>query len=905
MNRINVMSITTSDQIFVTWCIIHASEFVWKILFVMICILGICISVYLCYRLRLFSRGKQLFEAIQQQNTEEHALEVSALREKIKEAIAAVKVSTLYTLPWFIIIGPSAAGKSTLLRHSGLHFPYSRHKDIDIKGFAGTRNCDWWFADEAIILDTAGRYTTEADDKPEWLAFLDMLKKFRRRAPINGVIVALSLSDILHSTEQEIEDHVQVIRARLDELIDRLGVVFPVHIILTKCDLLDGFQAYMADMGIDGREQVWGFQLNSRRYDEASVVDALQSLYSKLCDMRMHKLTLQPQSAERIEILAFPTVFHEMTKKLKPFLELLLKENPYQEQADFKGVYLTSAYQGQKTNPSFFVKHLFKKIIFQDKFLVRSEYARKMNLSLHTCSAVLSGLMLITAIVLLQSSYGIHKKVYAKVESILDRQLTIGAGFSRQKWQSLMKLHEEYVDIMHLTDHKTLSLLMMNKLERAQEKLRIEWMAQMQALFQQDVAEYLEINLENHALDWINLTVEQQNAVYGSFYDNLKTYLMLTDPKKFMDKAYAQPKLSAIWQYILQNRYGDFSLPHDKINAMVGTYIEVIKTNHQMQYAWRSDQTLIAQAQSILNIDPSADSIYAHFMSDLNDRLGYTSLNELMGGKSYGLFTSEMSMPKAFTKQYINSDVLPAIDASVARALEGDWVLNNQHGSADEQLKKKLSEQLRGQYFLAYADAWFSLIASVKIKPFQSLSDASNKLSLLQQPSGPFSTFMGVIRDNVFVSDHLDVPTKISDKMPSPMRAPELEKPFYALRRLTQPAEKMNVSEAMNQYLHLIGRVHNDLLRITHSSDAAREAEVYARSVLLGSETEISKAVSSLSFLLDSTTNTPEAMSYGERTPSIYGTLIIFCHRECMGIHFGECGCSLAKRVGCTSCRCL
>lgn len=113
----------------------------------------------------------------------------------------------LYQLPWYVIIGASGSGKTTALANSGLQFPLAdRFGKTALRGIGGTRNCDWWFTNEAVLLDTAGRYTTQeseqAQDASEWLKFMGLLRKYRRRQPINGVIVTVSISDLLtQSTE--------------------------------------------------------------------------------------------------------------------------------------------------------------------------------------------------------------------------------------------------------------------------------------------------------------------------------------------------------------------------------------------------------------------------------------------------------------------------------------------------------------------------------------------------------------------------------------------------------------------------------------------------------------------------------------------------------------------------------
>ena len=48
----------------------------------------------------------------------------------------------LYNRPWYVIIGPPGAGKTTALVNSGLRFPVSTDQ---FKGVGGTRNLDFLF----------------------------------------------------------------------------------------------------------------------------------------------------------------------------------------------------------------------------------------------------------------------------------------------------------------------------------------------------------------------------------------------------------------------------------------------------------------------------------------------------------------------------------------------------------------------------------------------------------------------------------------------------------------------------------------------------------------------------------------------------------------------------------------
>ena len=106
----------------------------------------------------------------------------------------------LYEQPWYAIIGPPGAGKTTALLNAGLRFPLAEQMGQGaIAGIGGTRLCDWWFTEDAVLIDTAGRYTTQdsnaAVDRAGWDAFLDLLKETRPRQPLNGLLVAFPLSD--------------------------------------------------------------------------------------------------------------------------------------------------------------------------------------------------------------------------------------------------------------------------------------------------------------------------------------------------------------------------------------------------------------------------------------------------------------------------------------------------------------------------------------------------------------------------------------------------------------------------------------------------------------------------------------------------------------------------------------
>src|SRR6185503_10785274 len=201
------------------------------------------------------------------------AQEIATLQARFKEAMAVLRKARfkgragerqyLYQLPWYVFIGAPGSGKTTALVNSGLKFPLEEAgAGQSIKGVGGTRNCDWWFTDEAVLLDTAGRYVTQDSeqrvDASAWLGFLELLKRSRPRQPLNGAIITVSISDLLYQTDAQRERYARDVRQRVQELYERLGVRFPVYLMVTKVDLLAGFMEFFGDMSREERAQVWG-----------------------------------------------------------------------------------------------------------------------------------------------------------------------------------------------------------------------------------------------------------------------------------------------------------------------------------------------------------------------------------------------------------------------------------------------------------------------------------------------------------------------------------------------------------------------------------------------------------------------------------------------------------------------
>jgi type VI secretion system protein ImpL len=388
--------------------------------------------------------------------------EVKAIRESLLKAIETIKGSklgivsgtrALYELPWYMIIGNPAAGKSTAVTNSGLQFPFADGKVV--QGVGGTRNCDWFFTPDGILLDTAGRYSVMDEHRDEWFGFLDLLKRYRRRAPINGILIAVSIAELRGDDPEAGIKLALSLRKRVQDLIERLEVFAPVYVVFTKTDLIAGFGEFFAQSERGERERVWGATMPYKRKTSSQQLMAFfDQSFDELCDglKELSLANMGQQRRERMEpgVFTFPLEFATIKAPLRAFLATLFEENPFQFKPVFRGFYFTSALQegmpvseqshrvskrfalsastaqaaAGAGHSGFFLLNLFRKVIFADKDLV-SQYASKHKVRL-TYAAFFGVVLLLGASLGGWSwSYLGNRQLVSNVQADLDKVIKL------------------------------------------------------------------------------------------------------------------------------------------------------------------------------------------------------------------------------------------------------------------------------------------------------------------------------------------------------------------------------------------------------------------------------------------------------------------------------------------------
>jgi type VI secretion system protein ImpL len=355
-------------------------------------ILGCWLLFLLVKKLIIRYRARaQVMRVIQQENAIRDAdLGMSpkqlgkSLRKNWSVAVKSLKKShlklrgdPLYVLPWYMVFGKPSSGKSTALKNAQLLSPameLSEHAE------GSTLNMEWWLYDQAIVIDTAGRYAVpdiDKRDRQEWTTLLQMLSRHKQKEPLNGLVLVVSADRLLTHSEEELRAEGQQIRSGINELMERLEIQMPVYLMVTKCDLIEQFSNWVQYLPKDSLDQVMGYLCE----DEVTNIETtLDFVFDKILDRlkELRLLMMERGDYHDDSLIELPINFEKMRTGLHAFAQTALKDNLYQETPRFRGLYFSSSQQQLETSNNsddlkdrgIFLKQLFTKVMPPDRGLL-------------------------------------------------------------------------------------------------------------------------------------------------------------------------------------------------------------------------------------------------------------------------------------------------------------------------------------------------------------------------------------------------------------------------------------------------------------------------------------------------------------------------------------------------------
>lgn len=287
---------------------------------------------------------------------------LDSLRKKFQDGVDAFRSrgKDLYTLPWYVIIGEPGSGKTEAVRHCNVGFPPGMHEgenDTGYMGAGGTINMNWWFTNFAVLLDTAGRLVFE-DVKPgetsEWKEFLKLLKKNRPHCPINGLMLVIPSDSLIKDSADQIAAKAGKIAQQLDVIQRVLDFRFPVYVVITKSDKINGFREFFENLTDPQlQHQMLGWA-NPEPLDSAFKPEMVEQHLTLVTErLRKRRLGLMrdpvPETAPRRtdevdSLFALPNSLLMLSPRLRRYLETIFMPGEWSAKPLFlRGIYFTSS----------------------------------------------------------------------------------------------------------------------------------------------------------------------------------------------------------------------------------------------------------------------------------------------------------------------------------------------------------------------------------------------------------------------------------------------------------------------------------------------------------------------------------------------------------------------------------
>ncbi len=719
--------------------------------------------------------------------------EISTIAKNFDAALQTLKKGAkntqgknyLYDLPWYIIIGPPGSGKTTALVNSGLEFPLAdKFGKGAVRGVGGTRNCDWWFTDQAVLLDTAGRYVTqdshEAVDKAAWLGFLDLLKKHRPRRPVNGVLITMSLSDLLKQTEEERSLHAQAIRQRIEELHSHFGIRFPIYMLFTKADLIAGFNDFFVHLSREERAQVWGVTFPEE--DQSHSQDVLarigkdfDGLITRLEEHLPRRLQEERDLQRRNLIFGFPQRMALLRESLLSFLQECYGANRYQSVPYLRGVYFTSATQegtpidrlmgmlastfkldrfsapllsGQ--GKSYFITRLLKEVIFGEALIIGvNPRLERMQMLLRqgVYMGAVAIILLLSALWL--TSYNKNQSALTEIQNKIQHYDAVVT--TTPNWQSdfsalLKRLNAMQAMTQIYSDD--VPWLMMFGLYQG-DKLQPVIVESYNQLLQRQFLPLIKNRLEQRIKEKMNNP--------DMLYSLLEVYLMLGDSQRLKQEL-LKPWIAVDWEKIYPTDIETQTQLSTHLDALLILPLERQPINER----------LIAAARQVLNRIPVAQQIYMRIKNDALQAKGQDlKLVDALGINAERVFAvkkgtlAQQTIPYLFTYDGFYKAFLKQSKNQAEESVTGSWVLGD---TARTEMvdSDKLEETIRDYYYQDYIKYWDDLLNNLKIKSVGSAQQSVDVLEFASAPDSPLRKLLETLNKETSLTNK---PTGVIDKL--------------------------------------------------------------------------------------------------------------------------------------------
>ncbi|WP_340608880.1 type VI secretion system membrane subunit TssM [Xenorhabdus bharatensis] len=731
----------------------------------------------------------------------------SALNGKNKPTLRGLfSRQYLYQLPWYLVIGAPGSGKTTTVANSGLNFPLLDYFGKSAPDNMQDRNsCNWWFTTEAVLLDTTGRYTIQDNTAQksnfrEWKTFIRLLKRYRPRQPINGVILTLSVEDLMNPSTDARDQHAYMLRRRLSELHEKFKIQFPVYLFITKTDLLNGFTAYFTGLDKTSREQIWGFtfpqnnnfpQNNKMDWKIKTVFDEQYHQLQRRLNAELPYILLNESNPRQsAESYLFPQEFAALHPRIAQYLEILFARSGFEAPSYPRGLYFTSGkqegvpldhvmakfnqnvqlptdnnnlsmswssdedkgirYRSQAHQP-YFLKNLLESIFQEAGLAGYNRWWIYKNRLFNGLGYIALITILGAVITFFLTSYHNNKNYLAETQA---------------KIPSIVQLSNELKQNSADTDeaHNIYNLLpLLNNLAGLAQSQYFSLddppISYRMGLYTGELVDNAGHDLYTKALQslllpYVTRLITDQLQQVGNndidkTYTTLKAYQMLYQPAHYDG--------NFLRNWVMRYLKADLASDTSQIQfQQLGWHLSQLLGDQPVTSPYVYDRSLVESRQAFISSTPLAVRIYARLQNTLLNSPDLAPVNLVtLAGPQADLAFSHISsvpseVPRLFTPAGYQKIVKEMVEVIETYYTQDNWVLGSY---AKKQAIKRIEQSVRQIYINDYIYQWDSFLNDIRLKHIDDLTERADTAHLLSSPSSPLRLLLVNISKNLTLND--------------------------------------------------------------------------------------------------------------------------------------------------------
>ena len=704
----------------------------------------------------------------------------SAVGERLDRTIQWLKNSKLaesgrdpvYQLPWYLVLGTPASGKSSLIVHSGFSFSYTEpKKPLGKPTVSPTEGCDLWVANNAVFIDPSGTYFESDAIRGTWHSTLDQIKQRRKAKPVDGIILVVDIGSLLALGHDELRLQAERSRSFLDMTAKVFGMVLPVYLVFSKADQVDGFREFFKGLSNGGSTPL-GATFRQEQYQNRRPEEEFKISFDEIYESLLARRPAALAASERVDqerAFAFPAQFPLIRTQLSEFVEVLFQADQFREQPLFRGFYFTSSLQtGHSRSPvadlmaskaglppvaadtpvqeskSYFIGPLFTRVVIPDRGLAGlSQVVRRRRMRLRMAGLGIAGILLPVSLVAF--SWGAYRdsRGLSTAASAVHR-LAASDGKTTETLATLVDLQDrlEAFECGGQTDrcraHGRRFYWGLAPGETALKEARGEYLEKLKAFFltplvNADTRLGQKYNGLRTQLDLISTPAAAAAAAPNQAefdparaYNLLKTFLMFSTESR-ADAAFLEDQVRDYWSQGVQDKDRPLSA------ALLKYYLHQLGDHHNPAYRLartRADDESADRVRKLLLVVEPDRYYYGIIQEQGKRKVDSITLDGVLAGQGLDIFEgSGKAIDGTYTKVGWDTFAKDAI-AEMTKDYEGQrsWVLGIPAGSPGE---AKIDQKLRALYFRDYQQSWWAFLRGVSVKRYASFQDASVKLARL------------------------------------------------------------------------------------------------------------------------------------------------------------------------------